>query len=248
MRVLLTGLGRRRSRTLSGGLAMLGFDVRESDAEVDPPAAADVVLLDCGVIDAEVLAYCRRLRRQTQAPIIAVTQRVDLHAWLRGHDAGIDDYAVQPFGLQELAARLRLAVAPGRDQAAQPAAGANQGSASSASSGSSASPAPAARLVAGPLVIAEDARRVTVHGTRVDLRPKEYQLLVALVRRLGRVVPREELVATLWPAGWDGAERSLEVHVASLRSKIALPGMISTVRGVGYRMVTPESFHRLTAA
>jgi DNA-binding response OmpR family regulator len=230
MRVLVTGLGRRRSRTVSGGLAILGFEVREVDADADPQIAADVVLLDCGVIDNEVLAYCRRLRRRTQAPIIAVTQRVDLQAWLRGHEAGIDDYAVQPFGLQELAARLRLAVAPGREQ--PPAAPAG----------------PPRRLTAGPLAVAEDSRTVTVHGNRVDVRPKEYQLLVALLRQLGRAVPREELVATLWPAGWDGAERSLEVHVASLRAKIALPGMISTVRGVGYRMVTPESFHRLTAA
>jgi DNA-binding response OmpR family regulator len=230
MRVLVTGLGRRRSRTVSGGLAILGFEVRETDAEADPQVAADVVLLDCGVIDNEVLAYCRRLRRRTQAPIIAVTQRVDLQAWLQGHEAGIDDYAVQPFGLQELAARLRLAVAPGRDQPAPVPAG------------------PSRRLTAGPLAVVEDSRAVTVHGTRVDLRPKEYQLLVALMRQLGRAVPREELVAQLWPAGWEGAERSLEVHVASLRAKIALPGLISTVRGVGYRMVTPESFHRLTAA
>ena len=231
MRVLVTGLGRRRSRTVSGGLAILGFQVRETDADADPQVAADVVLLDCGVIDNEVLAYCRRLRRRTQAPIIAVTQRVDLQAWLRGHEAGIDDYAVQPFGLQELAARLRLAVAPGRDQPAPvPAAG------------------PPSRLTAGPLVVVEDSHTVTAHGTRVELRPKEYQLLVVLMRQLGRAVPREELVAQLWPAGWEGAERSLEVHVASLRAKIALPGLISTVRGVGYRMVTPESFHRLTAA
>lgn len=230
MRVLVTGLGRRRSRTVSGGLAILGFEVRESDADADPRVAADVVLLDCGVIDNEVLAYCRRLRRRTQAPIIAVTQRVDLQAWLRGHEAGIDDYAVQPFGLQELAARLRLAVVPSRDQAPPIPVG------------------PPRRLTAGPLVVVEDSRTVTVHGHRVDLRPKEYQLLLALMRQLGRALPREELVAALWPAGWEGAERSLEVHVASLRAKIALPGLISTVRGVGYRMVTPESFHRLTAA
>jgi hypothetical protein len=63
MRVLVTGLGRRRSRTVSGGLAILGFEVRETDADADPQVAADVVLLDCGVIDNEVLAYCRRSSR-----------------------------------------------------------------------------------------------------------------------------------------------------------------------------------------
>lgn len=230
MRVLVTGLGRRRSRTVSGGLAMLGFEVREADGDGDVPISTEVVLLDCGVIDNEALAFCRRLRRRTQAPIIAVTQRVDLQAWLLGHEAGIDDYAVQPFGLQELAARLRLAVAPDRDQPPPAPVG------------------PPRRMTAGPLVVGEDARTVTVHGTRVALRPKEYLLLVALMRKVGRAVPREELVAGLWPAGWDGAERALEVHVASLRAKIALPGMIATVRGVGYRMVTPESFQRFTAA
>ncbi|WP_194898365.1 response regulator transcription factor [Catenulispora pinisilvae] len=230
MKVLVTGLGRRRSRTVSGGLAILGFEVREAAGDADVPIQTDVVLLDCGVIDDEVLAYCRRLRRRTQAPIVAVTQRVDLQAWLRGHEAGIDDYAVQPFGLQELAARLRLSVTPGREQPAPPPTG------------------PPQRLTAGPLVVSEGARTVEIHGTRVDLRPKEFQLLVALMRKVGRAVPREELVATLWPTGWAGAERSLEVHVASLRAKIALPGMIATVRGVGYRMVTPESFLRFTAA
>ncbi|NUP52831.1 MAG: response regulator transcription factor [Catenulispora sp.] len=229
MRVLITGLGRRRSRTLSSGLAALGFDVLDAaDVTGAGPLRRlpDVVLLECGIVDREVLAFCRRLRSELQAPIIAVTHRVDLGAWLRGHDNGIDDYVVQPFGLQELAARLRLAVAPPRPPL---------------------SPGPPRRIVTGPLVIAEDSRTVTVHGQRVALRPKEYQLLVVLARQAGTVLARDQLIARLWPAGWDGAERSLEVHVASLRSKLALPGLIATVRGVGYRLVTPESYLRLNA-
>ncbi|GAA2005055.1 response regulator transcription factor [Catenulispora subtropica] len=227
MRVLITGLGRRRSRTLNGGLAALGFDVLDAaDVTGAGPLRRlpDVVLLECGIVDREVLAFCRRLRSELQAPIIAVTHRVDLGAWLRGHDNGIDDYVVQPFGLQELAARLRLAVAPPRPPL---------------------TPGPPRRITAGPLVVSEDSRTVTVHGQRVALRPKEYQLLVVLARQAGTVLARDQLIARLWPAGWDGAERSLEVHVASLRSKLALPGMIATVRGVGYRLVTPESFLRL---
>jgi len=236
MRVLITGLGRRRSRTLNGGLAALGFDVLDAADVTGAPTAGpgpaagpmrrlpDVVLLECGIVDREVLAFCRRLRTELQAPIIAVTHRVDLGAWLRGHDNGIDDYVVQPFGLQELAARLRLAVAPPR-----PAL----------------TPGPPRRITAGPLVVSEDSRTVTVHGQRVALRPKEYQLLVVLARQAGTVLARDQLIARLWPAGWDGAERSLEVHIASLRSKLALPGMIATVRGVGYRLVSPESFLRL---
>lgn len=207
------------------GLAGLGFSIVESDTP-EVSTTVDAVLLDCGVIDDEVLDFCRRLRKATQVPIIVMTQRADLDAWLRGHDLGIDDYAVQPCGLEELAARLRLAVVPAREQPLPPG--------------------PPRRLIAGPLVISEDSYTVSVHGDRIDLRPKEYQLLVALMRQLGRAVPREDLIAHLWPAGADGAERSLEVHMASLRGKLALPGMISTVRGVGYRMVTPESFLRLT--
>ncbi|MEY9887302.1 DNA-binding response OmpR family regulator [Catenulispora sp. MAP12-49] len=229
MRVLITGLGRRRSRTLSGGLSALGFDVLDAaDVTGAGPLRRlpDVVLLECGIVDREVLAFCRRLRTELQAPIIAVTHRVDMNAWLRGHDNGIDDYVVQPFGLQELAARLRLAVAPPRPPL---------------------TPGPPRRIVAGPLVVAEDSRTVTVHGQRVALRPKEYQLLVVLARQAGTVLARDQLIARLWPAGWDGAERSLEVHIASLRSKLALPGMIATVRGVGYRLVTPESFLRLSS-
>ena len=226
MRVLITGLGRRRSQTLRSGLTALGFEVLSSEQVTGPGPVRllpDVVLLECGIVDGEVLAYCRRMRKELQVPIIAVTHRVDMGAWLRGHDSGIDDYVVQPFGLQELAARLRLAVCPPRPPI---------------------TPGPPRRITAGPLVVSEESRTVTVHGQRVALRPKEYQLLVVLARQAGTVLARDQLIARLWPTGWDGAERSLEVHVASLRAKLALPGLIATVRGVGYRLVTPESFTR----
>jgi DNA-binding response OmpR family regulator len=225
MRVHIVGFGRRRSEAvLRNGLTTLGFEV-VAEADADRPDGtrrlSDAVLLDCGVVDAEVLAYCTRLKQQCGAPVLAITHRVDLAAWLRGREAGIDDFLVQPFGLEELAARLRLAVRPVHRRQHPPGP---------------------RRIAAGPVVISEDSRTVAVHGQPVELRPKEYQVLVVLARQAGTVLGRDQLIARVWPAGWDGAGRALEVHVASLRAKLGVPGVITTVRGVGYRMASQDSF------
>jgi DNA-binding response OmpR family regulator len=228
MRVLISGLTRRHRDSVLG-LASRGFTILsgmriEQLRSTNPPP--DAVVLECDAVDEAALDYCRRLRTVCDAPIVAVTRLADTSAWLRGHDVGIDDFLVDPFGLDELAARLRLAVRPA------PAAVAEYRG---------------TRLVYGPLEIAEDSRTVSVRGVRVDLRPKEYQLLVLLARRAGQALRRDQLIDRLWPSGWDGAERALEVHIGGLRKKLAVPGLIATVRGVGYRLISQESYLRLGA-
>jgi DNA-binding response OmpR family regulator len=189
---------------------------------MDPPP--DVVLLDCDTVDNAVVDYCRRLRQVSDAPIVAVTRHVDTSAWLLGHDAGIDDFLVDPFHPEELATRLRLAVRP------TPVVVANDRR---------------TRIVYGPLEIVDQTRSVAVLGVRVDLRPKEYQLLLVLARHGGQTLTRDQLIAQLWPFEWEGAKRTLEVHIASLRAKLAVPGLIATMRGVGYRLISQESYVQL---
>jgi len=91
-------------------------------------------------------------------------------------------------------------------------------------------------FTAGSLSIDFDAHRVVSGGTEISLTRKEYDLLTALARRPGSVVTREQLLADVWQTTWAGSPHTVEVHVASLRGKIGDPGLVQTVRGVGYRL------------
>jgi DNA-binding response OmpR family regulator len=83
------------------------------------------------------------------------------------------------------------------------------------------------------------SRVVTVNGRAVPLTAKEFDVLALLARRPGVVFRREQIMSEVWNTAWEGAGRTLEVHMASLRHKLGIPGMIETVRGVGYRLVLP---------
>jgi DNA-binding response OmpR family regulator len=85
-----------------------------------------------------------------------------------------------------------------------------------------------------------ETRRVTVGGEPVALTRKEFDLLALLAQRPGVVFRREQILSEVWHTHWEGTHRTLEVHVASLRSKLGLPALIETVRGVGYRLVVPR--------
>jgi DNA-binding response OmpR family regulator len=86
------------------------------------------------------------------------------------------------------------------------------------------------------VVVDRDRREVTIDGTLVDLTAKEFDLLAVLAEEPGRVVPRQELYARVWDPVWVGTGKTLDVHVASLRRKVGDPGLVETVRGVGYRL------------
>jgi DNA-binding response OmpR family regulator len=88
----------------------------------------------------------------------------------------------------------------------------------------------------GSLTIDFDAHRVVSGGTEISLTRKEYDLLTALARRPGAVVTREQLLADVWQTTWAGSPHTVEVHIASLRGKLGDPGLVQTVRGVGYRL------------
>ncbi|MFE4413402.1 response regulator transcription factor [Streptomyces sp. NPDC093064] len=184
----------------------------------------DVLLLDLGLPDMDGLDVARTLRaRFPDLLIVILTARTDDIDVIAGLDAGADDYLVKPFSLTVLLARLRAHLR--RRSATSPPPG----------------PVPL-----GDLVLDEAARRCTLHGTDVPLRPKEFELLALLGRHAGEAVARETLMAQVWDENWFGSTKTLDVTMAGLRRRLAkaadssprpvrLP-LITTLRGHGYRL------------
>jgi DNA-binding response OmpR family regulator len=194
------------------GLGRSGYRVdhvmtgREALASGDP----DVVLLDLGLPDADGVDVCRRLRARSNAGIIIVTARGEEPERVLALDAGADDYLVKPFGLAELLARIRAVlrrVRPGGEV-----------------------------LRHGPLAVDLRTRKVTVDGREVALTPKEFDILECLASDPGRVMSRQEILESAWDAHWYGPTKVLDVHVAALRRKLDVPGLIETAYGRGFRL------------
>ncbi|HET7017181.1 MAG TPA: response regulator transcription factor [Streptosporangiaceae bacterium] len=170
----------------------------------------DVVLLDLGLPDTDGVQVCRKLRERSGAAIIVITAYGEEPDRIMALDAGADDYLVKPFGLGELQARIRAVLRRVR---------------------------PDGEIVRhGPLLVDLRAARVTVNGQEIQLTPKEFDILDCLAVDPGRVVTRQEILETAWDAHWYGPTKVLDVHVAALRKKLGVPGLIETVYGRGFRL------------
>ncbi len=170
----------------------------------------DVVLLDLGLPDSDGVQVCRLIRQRSDAAIIVVTAYGEETDRVAALDAGADDYLVKPFGLSELLARIRAVlrrVRPGSDV-----------------------------IRHGPLAVDLRTRKVTVAGSQVALTAKEFDILECLAADPGRVKSRQEILETAWDANWYGPTKVLDVHIASLRKKLGVPGLIETVYGRGFRL------------
>jgi two-component system, OmpR family, response regulator len=190
------------------GLASLAADV------------FDAVLLDVMMPGMDGLEVCRRIRQQSQVPIIMLTARGDEADRVVGLELGADDYVAKPFSPRELLARLRAVL-----RRAQPSAIDES-------------------ITVGRVAIDVGARRVRVGGAAVDLTGLEFDILVALSRRPGRVVPRETLLVEAGRHDVAVSDRTVDVHVSHLRRKLGddpkAPQLIKTVRGVGYVLATEQ--------
>jgi DNA-binding response OmpR family regulator len=201
------------------GLQLEGFvpkRVRTGAEAVAAAEAADFVLLDMGLPDLDGGEVCRRVRARTAVPIIVVTARDDALDRVRLLEMGADDYVLKPFGFRELVARIRAV----QRRTGRPA------------------PATAVQRL-GPLELDRAARRVRLAGREVELTPKEFDLLAFLAETPGVVRSREQIIAGVWDEHWWGPTKTLDVHVAALRRKLAGFEAITTLRGVGYRLDPP---------
>jgi len=197
-----------RCRTAKNGPEAL----REAKA-----ARPDLVVLDLMLPDLDGLEVCRRLRSETTTatiPIIMLTAKADEVDRVVGLEMGADDYVVKPFSPKELIARIRAVLRRAR-------------------------PAAEARVLrAGAVTVDPMRHQVEVAGTAVELTPKEFDLLRALVEAAGRVLSREQLLERVWgyTRGGDIESRTVDVHVRRLRAKLGAAGQrITTLKGVGYR-------------
>ncbi|MEU9208152.1 response regulator transcription factor [Streptomyces sp. NPDC048415] len=228
MRLLLVEDDNHVAAALSAVLARHGFDVTHArsgeealQALVPESDGFGVVLLDLGLPDQDGYEVCGKIRKRTGTPVIMVTARADVRSRIHGLNLGADDYVVKPYDTGELLARIHAV------------------SRRSVSDDASVPGETGLRL--GPVRIELPNRQVTVDGLIVQLTRKEFDLLALLAQRPGVVFRREQIISEVWRTSWEGTGRTLEVHVASLRSKLRMPALIETVRGVGYRLVAPAA-------
>ena len=184
----------------------------------------DVVLLDLGLPDVDGIEVIKRIRKEAQTPIVILSGRYDEREKVAALDRGADDYVTKPFGVDELNARLRVAL--------RRAAGPTRGD--------------AGRVTVGPLVLDAAAHEVSVNGTRVDLTPREFEILRVLLAHLGAIVTKGQLLRSVWGEAYRGEDSYVYVHVSQLRRKLAaadttgvLAKLIVTEPGVGYRITGP---------
>jgi DNA-binding response OmpR family regulator len=176
--------------------------------------AFDAVLLDVMMPGMTGLEACKRIRQKSKIPIIMLTAKGDETDRVVGLELGADDYVAKPFSPRELLARLRAVL-----RRASPDAVAD-------------------RIQVGQIALDAPSREVRLDGKLVELTGIEFDILLALARRAGRVVPRESLLSDAGRSDVVVGERTVDVHISHLRQKLGddprTPRLIKTVRGVGY--------------
>ncbi len=176
--------------------------------------APDLIVLDIGLPGIDGFEVCRRLGGRV--PVVMLTARDEEADRVAGLELGADDYLTKPFSPRELTARVKAVLRR-----------------------ASSFPAPEQPLTLGPIVLRPASREVRVADLAVELTQREFDLLEYLLTQSGRVVGRAELLEAVWGYLSQGETRTIEVHVAQLRKKLGDPGLIRTVRGVGYQAVAP---------
>ncbi len=175
----------------------------------------DAVVLDLGLPMVDGLTVLKRWRALGRTmPVLILTARGDWHEKVAGIDAGADDYLTKPFHMEELLARIRALIRRAAGRAS-------------------------AEIACGPLVRDTRSGRVSVDGQALSLTSHEFRVLAYLVHHAGEIVSRTELTEHIYAQDYDRDSNTIEVFVARLRKKLP-PGLIETVRGLGYRLTCPQ--------
>jgi two-component system KDP operon response regulator KdpE len=215
-------------RFLRATLPVHGFRLLEAATGEDGLREAsthtpDAILLDLGLPDLDGIVVTRRLREWSDVPILVLSARGLERDKVAALDAGADDYVTKPFGVEELLARLRVALRHAARSGASPGNPVFRG---------------------GDLEVDLGARSVRVRGKEVHLTPIEFKLLAVLVRHAGKVVTQRQLLIEVWGPGATSNTHYLRVQMHGLRHKIeeepARPRQLITEPGVGYRLRVEE--------
>ncbi len=181
-----------------------------------------LVLLDLNLPQVDGLDVCRTIRKESNAPVIMVTARVEEVDRLIGLELGADDYIVKPFSPREVVARVRAVLRRAEGE-----------------------PARAETLTSGSLTIDLDKHSARLKDRALDLTPTEFDLLAVLMQNPGRAFTRLQLLDQVQGEAFEGYERTIDAHVKNLRQKIEddpkNPCYVLTVFGVGYKFVEDES-------
>lgn len=178
----------------------------------------DIIILDVMMPELDGFSTCRKIRQNKQIPILMLSARGEEYDRINGFELGIDDYVVKPFSPKELMLRIDAIVKR------------TKGSTGTTKD----------NLVSfGGLTVDFMARLVCIDGKRVDMSPKEYDLLFYMVKNRGRALTRENLITNVWGFDYYGDDRTLDTHIKLLRQHLAdYSRFIVTLRGVGYRFET----------
>ena len=173
----------------------------------------DCVILDVMMPRLDGFSTCREIKKLKQIPVIMLSARQEEYDKLFGFELGVDDYVVKPFSVKELMMRIQAILARGGVISKESDVDTFEG-----------------------LTIDYSARIVTINGERVDLSPKEYELLFYLARNKNIALSRERLITEIWGYDYYGDDRTLDTHIKLLRKSLGeYQKFIVTVRGVGYR-------------
>ena len=216
-RILLVEDEEKLARMVELELKYEGYQVEKAldgrkGLELALSGGFDLVLLDIMLPQLSGMEVLRRLRRESQIPVIMLTARDSVVDKVAGLDSGADDYVTKPFAIEELLARIRAVLRNKSGQSGAP-------------------------LAVGPLVMDVEKHQVMVRGQSVELTKKEFDLLWHLLENKDRVLTREALLDAVWGFDFVGETNSVDVYIRFLRSKLDDAfglKLIHTVRGVGY--------------
>jgi two-component system alkaline phosphatase synthesis response regulator PhoP len=219
------------ARLLSYNLTQEGYETTVIDHGSEGLQTAlqrsfDLIILDImlpGMNGFEVLS---RLRQHgVRTPVIILTARNAEEEVVQGLKHGADDYITKPFGVAELLARVSAVLRRTQNEEPTPVASNEK------------------VISVGELAIYPEKYEVVVNGEPIPLRPKEFEVLLYLVQRPGMVITRDDLMNVVWGFDYIGGQRTVDVHVSSLRKKLELGQQsvqIESIRGVGYKLVMPK--------